>query len=251
MEQPCAPAYRERTPLFSNERGLPFTYAVMHGALRKLLAALYGPLLASAFTWHSIRIGLACALHAAGCPDPVIQLLCRWASESSLRVYRQTGIEKSVFWTDKAQHTRFEAARVNNIPALDRDMDNDSHSSALLAEPPTPRASQRDVAPSTPLINLPVPGGKVLTTTDDPNRLVSRTVGIFNNFWPGYERDKGRTPCLVVARCAREFRHPDHERCLTYLIQYGGFYYPIKHAALLACLSTKARQELPCQSTCP
>jgi hypothetical protein len=202
-------------------------------------------------TWHSIRIGLACALHAAGCPDPVIQLLCRWASESSLRVYRQTGIEKSVFWTDKAQHTRFEAARVNNIPALDRDMDNSAHGPALLAEPPTPRAPQRDAAPSTPLVNLPVPGGKVLTTTDDSNQLVSRTVGIFNNFWPGYERDKGRTPCLVVARCAREFRHPDHERCLTYLIQYGGFYYPIKHEALLACLSTKARQELPRQSTCP
>jgi hypothetical protein len=223
----------------------------MHGALRKLLAALYSPVMASAFTWHSIRIGLACALHAAGCPDPVIQLLCRWASESSLRVYRQTGIEKSVFWTDKAQHTHFEAARVNNIPALDRDMDSGSQGHALLTEPPTPRVRQRDAAPAAPLLDLPIPGGKVLTTTDDSNQLVARTVGIFNNFWPGYEHDKGRTPCLVVARCAREFRHPDQERCLTYLIQYSGFYYPIKHAALLACLSTKARQELPSQSTRP
>ena len=119
LEQPCSPEARKSTPLFGDENGAPFTYAVLHAELRKLLAALFGERAATAFSWHSISIGLACALHAANCTDAVIQLICRWANPASLRVYRQLGLEKHVYWTERAQQVTFDATRVNNLPVLD------------------------------------------------------------------------------------------------------------------------------------
>ena len=86
---------------------LPYSYAMLHNDLRALLTALYGKKYASAFSWHSIRIGLACALCAADAPDAVIQLICRWASPDSLKVYRQMGIEKNIFWVSKAHSVTF------------------------------------------------------------------------------------------------------------------------------------------------
>ena len=69
----------------------------------------------------------------------------------------------------------------------------------------------------------------------------------YNNLWPGYENTYGRTWCPVVARCCREFRHPDGSRCLTYLIEYNGAYFPIKHTGLLDCISQQVRRTLPVQ----
>ena len=74
------------------------------------------------------------------------------------------------------------------------------------------------------------------------------TVGIFNNLWPGYEHNFGRTRCPVVARCLREFKHPDQQRCLTYLIEYDDRYYPIKYSGLMDCLSQEVRRALPRQT---
>ena len=111
---------RRTTPLFCDAAGAPYSYAMLHNDLRALLTAVYGKAYAGAFSWHSIRIGLACALCAADAPDAVIQLICRWASPDSLKVYRQMGIEKNIFWVSKAHSVTFDATRVNNIPALDR-----------------------------------------------------------------------------------------------------------------------------------
>mmetsp|Transcript_25601 Transcript_25601/g.51389 ORF Transcript_25601/g.51389 Transcript_25601/m.51389 type:complete len:138 (-) Transcript_25601:591-1004(-) len=93
---------------------------MLHHDLRVLLAALFSVSFASAFSWHSIRIGLACALHAADCPDAVIQLICRWTCPESLHVYRQMGIDKNIYWVTRAHSVTFDATRVNNLPALDR-----------------------------------------------------------------------------------------------------------------------------------
>jgi hypothetical protein len=251
LETPVVGDARRTTPLFQNEQGSPFTYAVLHKELRSLLAALYGPTLASTFSWHSVRIGLACSLHAAGCPDAVIQLICRWECPASLHVYRQMGIEQNIYWTDKANVAVFDALRVNNLPALDR-MDQRDQAGPTPGHDGSPQrravppagavAPAREVADS-----YPVPGGSVIATNRDANELVGRTVSIFNNFWRGHEGDFGRTPCPVVARCCREFRHPDGVRALSYLVQYGDLYYPIKHTALLGCLSADARAQLPPQ----
>ena len=252
LEQPCAADDRWRTPLFGDHALEPFTYAVLHGELRRLLTALYGARFASAFSWHSIRIGLACALHAADCPDAVIQLICRWANPASLKVYRQMGMEKHIFWTDKARATTFDAARVNNIPVLDNDdrMARNVHEFA-------PDMNGRDNAPDgattprraplPPSQQYAIPGGTVLACKDDDNGLVGLTVGVFNNLWPEGINDFRRTPCLVVARCAREFKHPDNQRCLTYLIEYNGRCFPIKHSGLLDSITQVVRRGLPTQ----
>ena len=246
LEQPCAPSQRETTPLFGDESGRPFTYSILHAELRKLLAALFGERAATAFSWHSFRIGLACALHAADCPDAVIQLICRWANPASLKVYRQVGMEKNVYWTERAQHVVFDATRVNNIPVLDRDdamRRNVEAFDGTLTETPT----RRDVEPTALPTTYVVPGGSVQATESDANGLVNLRVNVYNNLWPGYENTFGRSWCQVAARCCREFRHPDGSRCLTYLIEHNGAYFPIKHSGLLDCISQQVRRTLPAQ----
>jgi hypothetical protein len=242
LETPCVAADRHRTPLFADANGAPFTYAVLHAELRKLLAALYGAKRAAAYSWHSFRIGLACALHAADCPDAVIQLICRWANPASLKVYRQMGIEKNIYWTERAQHVVFDATRVNNIPALDND-DVTAHNLGAFDEPGTVARPATTVDTTA----YPIPGGTVLAVQLDANGLVGQHVDILNNFWGGYEDDYGKTNCQVAARCVREFCHPDRTRCLTYLISYGDLFYPIKHSALLSCMSAQQRANLPQQ----
>ena len=251
LELPCRPEDRASTPLFCDAQLQPLTYAVMHRELRTLLAALYGERFAAAFSWHSVRIGLACALHAAGCPDPMIQLICRWACPASLKIYRQMGVSENVNWTNLARTAQFDAARVNNIPALDNDermlqnIQEFAGSPVQPGTPGTPLRAPRDAPRDAPATSYAIPGGTVLATAQDANGLVGLQVGIFNNFWPGY--DRGRTKCLVEARCLREFRHPDGVRCLTYLVEYNGTYWPIKHTGLLDCLAQDVRRGLPQQ----
>jgi hypothetical protein len=215
-----------------------------------LLAGLYSASFASAFSWHSIRIGLACSLHAADCPDAVIQLICRWANPASLKVYRQVGIEKNIFWTEKAQSVTFDATRVNNLPVLDNDDRMARQIDAFTDGGPaatvtTDRAAAP--APVQPSQSFPIPGGTVLATTSDANGLVGRRVNVFNHLWPGYPVSAARTWCTVAARCVREFRHPDDERCLTYLVEWNGNHFPIKHSGLLTCVSQAVRATLPTQ----
>jgi hypothetical protein len=250
LEQPCLVSERRTCPLFGDETNAPFTYSVLHSELRKLLAALFGVQMASTFSWHSIRIGLACALHASGCPDPVIQLICRWASPDSLKVYRQVGIEKNIHYTDLAQGAVFDALRVNNLPCLDNDERMGQNIQAYTDAPATPQQTREAATPretATPLrtSSFPIPGGSVEGISTDNNQLVGQLVAVYNNFWRGYEGDMRTTTCRVAACCAREFKHPDNVRCLTYLLQYGDLYYPIKYRALLDCLTQSQRRALP------
>ena len=62
--------------------------------LRSALAHLYGEAVASLYSFHSFRSGLATALHAAGVSDAMIQLICRWMcpESESLHVYRRMGV---------------------------------------------------------------------------------------------------------------------------------------------------------------
>ena len=78
---------RQLTPLFADEHGLPYTHSVMDTLLHAALVRLYGEQIASCYSWHSLRSGLATALKAAGCTDDVIQMICRWANPESLKIY--------------------------------------------------------------------------------------------------------------------------------------------------------------------
>jgi hypothetical protein len=246
LESPCPPHMRRKTPLFADEQGHPFSYSMLHGDLRSLLDALFGRAYSLAFSWHSVRIGLACALHAADCPDPVIQLICRWASPDSLKVYRQMGIEKNVYWVARAHSVTFDATRVNNLPALDNSdsmLDQQQAFGMLVASPDMPATPVRR-----PVRSFAVPGGAVQAFAADVHGIVGLSVSVPRSFWR-VEDLKGDEParitCTVAGECVREFLHPDGVRTCTYLLSCGEQYFPIKRDSLVrVCMTSAQRLQL-------
>ena len=245
LEQPCDPQARKTTPLFGDVNGCPFTYAVLHRELRQVLTALFGAAVASTLTWHSFRIGLACALHSADCPDAVIQLICRWACPESLHVYAQMGVSKNIYWTELANRATFDVTRVNNLPALDRDvaMFENVHTFEDADDVQVPAAPPPRLATS-----FVIPGGHVQAHRIDGVGLVGLSASIPRSFWTsadlqGY--DAAKFTCLIVAECDRGFLHTDGTRTSTYLIEHHGQYFPIKRADLITkCLSRAQRASL-------
>ena len=254
LEQPCHADARQTTPLFCDAAGAPYSYAMLHNDLRALLTALYGRKFAGAFSWHSIRIGLACALCAADAPDAVIQLICRWASPDSLKVYRQMGIEKNIFWVSKAHSVTFDATRVNNIPALDRMSEMSEQITAFDGDmlSPLPQAATPHSPVPRPLLrpthSFTIPGGSVQAHSSDTEGLVGLSVLVPKSYWAASDiaaNEPARIPCVIAAECAREFRHPDGTRSRTYLIEWRSQYFPIKRESLLrACLTASQRASL-------
>ena len=118
LDTPCHGALREQQPLFATESGAPYTHSVLDRWLFELLQALYDRPTAEIHSWHSLRVGLACALHSAGCSDDVIQLICRWASQSSLRTYRRLGTAENVVWTDRAERVTVDALQTTSFPII-------------------------------------------------------------------------------------------------------------------------------------
>ena len=116
---PCPTGQRDTTPLFSDHRGQPYTHSKLDGMLRAVLTHLYGARVAALYTWHSYRSGLATALHAAGVPDPIIQLICRWMCPESLLVYRRLGTAENERHVASARRVPVEALQTANAPRID------------------------------------------------------------------------------------------------------------------------------------
>ena len=247
LEQPCAPDARRTTALFADEGGGPFTYDILHRELRQLLAAVFGANVASTLTWHSFRIGLACALHAADCPDAVIQLICRWACPESLHVYRQMGLEKHVFWTEKARCAVFDATRVNNLPVLDNEDVTCVNLQAFDVEPGRQPTRPRPQAPFRQVSTFVIPGGTVQAYTSDATGLIGMTATVPRSFWSASDlqgSNQASFKCPVVAECVREFHHPDGSRVHTCLLEHQGQFFPIKRPDLIARCLTQAQRAL-------
>ena len=109
---------RETTPLFANEHGQPFTHAFMDSLLHVALVKLYGEKVAACYSWHSLRSGLATALKAAGASDDVIQMICRWASPESLKIYARHGTSLHINWVNQAEKAIVDSIQVANIPKI-------------------------------------------------------------------------------------------------------------------------------------
>lgn len=86
--------------------------------LRTVLGHCYGSQVASLYTWHSYRSGLATALHAAGVDDAMIMLICRWMSPESLHVYRRMGTAENERHTRKAMQTNVDLIQATNVPKV-------------------------------------------------------------------------------------------------------------------------------------
>ena len=87
--------------------------------LYEMLSFHYGPAVASTHSWHSFRIGQAVALHAAGASDEQIQLICRWVSPESLRLYRRLGFAEMIRLADSAADQHVSTLQMANAPVVD------------------------------------------------------------------------------------------------------------------------------------
>lgn len=119
LERGCRGSARRAQALFADERGEPYSYYALNTWLRALLTALIGAEASAVFSWHSFRIELACLLRSAGCPDSMIQLLCRWKCPASVQKYAQVGSADNIRWVQMAHAVRFDAVRTNNLVQLD------------------------------------------------------------------------------------------------------------------------------------
>ena len=175
LETPCHGDARRTRPLFATADGRPYSYGTLNRNLHKLLSAVFGEAIASVISWHGVgRIYLAIALREANCPDPVIQLICRWKCAESLQQYAQIGIKRNIEWIRKAQHANVGVVRTTNLQALDRAalelpaLDNHAALAELLDDGPrATRAPPAARAPRAAAQPQPQPVGPPLLTAGD------------------------------------------------------------------------------------
>ena len=87
-----APALRRTTSLFcTNVDGTPVRHREADSFLAALMLLAFGYAKASKHSWHSLRIGCACALKRLSYDDAAIMRYCRWKSPESLRIYARIG----------------------------------------------------------------------------------------------------------------------------------------------------------------
>ena len=186
LDHPCRGHARQRTALVRGPLGGAPSHTAMGKFLWHALQHLYDSAVADAYSWHSFRCGRACALHAAGCPDNIIQLLCRWVSPDSLRLYRRLPPADFAYWGRQANNAVVDGIQMANVPivdgsegfaALQQDVERDAPQAvrSLLAqaqgeEPCSTHNASRNVVP------LPL----------QPDNAVGRRALVPRSMWPDY-----------------------------------------------------------------
>lgn len=131
-------AKSQDSPIFADEHDQPLSHALLDRYLHELLLYLFDAAVAETHSWHSMRIGLACAMHAAGATDAEIMLHCRWASEESLKLYRRIGDSKAIRLCDQAEKAVVDRVDMTSIPIVDESEGfaalHEHYSNASLAE---------------------------------------------------------------------------------------------------------------------
>ena len=113
---------RASTSLFCSDSNLtPITHAVADTWLHVLLVLAFGADKAKKHSWHSCRIGAACALRALGFDDASIMAYCRWKSKESLNVYARIGGEQYAETVKRIATADISTIQVHNLPTLDGD----------------------------------------------------------------------------------------------------------------------------------
>ena len=75
---------------------------------------------ADSYSFHSFRIGFACALLAAGCDVYTIQALARWRSPESIRIYARMNPDVYASWVTRSLQQRASSTSTANLPVIDR-----------------------------------------------------------------------------------------------------------------------------------
>lgn len=117
-DSPCRGLARTTRPLFADEHGQPYTHAVLDRLLDHMLTLCFGAKIASCYSWHSLRIGLATALKAANVDNDIIQMICRWTNPESLRAYARHGQSLHISCVDQAERAVIDAIQAANVPIV-------------------------------------------------------------------------------------------------------------------------------------
>ena len=71
------------------------------------------------YSFHSLRIGFASALLAAGCPYDMIQALARWRSAESVKIYARLNPSDYTGWVCKALAQQTTSRTTARLPVID------------------------------------------------------------------------------------------------------------------------------------
>ena len=111
------------TPLFGPCVGIEWHHSQLEQVFDLLLEVGCGldATARKAFSLHSFRIFLACALYAAGCPNDRIMAILRWRSEESLTIYARMNDAERTGWVLKAGAQIVDSSVAAHLPRVDAD----------------------------------------------------------------------------------------------------------------------------------
>ena len=101
--------------------GTPIYHREADRILANLLKAAFATENCSRWSFHSLRIGAACALLKANASMELIQALCRWRSPRSVGIYARLGPADYGHWVLLAQRQQTDAVTARNLPRIDYD----------------------------------------------------------------------------------------------------------------------------------
>ena len=119
---PIRPELLEKTALFcSDVSGTPLKHSQANRLFSSMASAALGDRAAARYSLHSLRIGAATALLAAGASGELIQAMCRWRSPKSVKIYARLGRSDYATWLLKAASVTTDSVTARNIPRIDYD----------------------------------------------------------------------------------------------------------------------------------
>ena len=119
---PIADDKLSTTALFCTDAaGTPLRHAQANRTFQAMAVLALGEERAKRYSLHSLRIGAATALLAAGASGELIQALCRWRSPKSVKVYARLGRSDYADWLIRAAKIHTDAVTARNIPQIDHD----------------------------------------------------------------------------------------------------------------------------------
>ena len=115
------PSKRGETPLFGPRVGVEWHHSLLDSIFKFFLVTVLGlsEAEAAAYSMHSWRIYLACALYAAGCPNDRIQAILRWKSDEALLIYARLNDSERADWLGKARTAVVDSKVAAYLPTID------------------------------------------------------------------------------------------------------------------------------------
>jgi hypothetical protein len=114
LKWPVVGARRATVALFVGDARLaPLRHSTVDTYLGHLLKLHLGEASGN-YSFHSFRIGFACALMAAGCDVYTIQALARWRSTESIRIYARMNPDVYADWVTKSLQERASSTSTAN-----------------------------------------------------------------------------------------------------------------------------------------